>query len=210
MARPHRRVCCGVHAAPRHHGSQRCAARHPEGAAHLLHRSSVGRGRVRAHPRGDDAQHRLARRPARPQAGVPGCDRALHHRLDPLRHSAIACLVDHRARRAGDRRRGHVRRLARDHLAGVPRAGARDGVRDLGRDRRDGGRDRAARRRRVDDLRRVALDLLRQHPDRRSVHRGWAAGAARDARRGARGAGPPRARDPHVRAVRTGARTVAR
>ena len=47
----------------------------------------------------------------------------------------------------GNRRRDHVRGLARPHLAGVPGQGARDGLRDLGCDDRRCGRDRPARRR---------------------------------------------------------------
>ena len=53
------------------------------------------------------------------------------------------------------------------HLAGVPRQGARHRVRDLGRDDRRRGRDRAARRRHAHVVALVALDLPRQHPDRR-------------------------------------------
>ena len=73
---------------------------------------------------------------------------ALHDRLGVLRPFERSALPDHRARRAGHRRRDHVRDRARAALAGVPRAGARDGVRRVGRDGRARGRDRPARRRR--------------------------------------------------------------
>ena len=69
-----------------------------------------------------------------PQAGLPRRDRAVHDRLGALRRGAVAALADPRARRAGHRRRRDVRRLAGDHLAGVPRPRARHGLRDLGRD----------------------------------------------------------------------------
>ncbi len=99
MARVDRGVRGGLHAATRHHGSQRRAAGYRQGAEHLLHRPAVGRGRLRAHPRGHDAQRGLARRPARPQAGLPRGDRALHARFGPLRRGAVADLADRRARR---------------------------------------------------------------------------------------------------------------
>src|SRR5581483_11068031 len=96
----------------------------------------------------------------------------------------LAALPDHRARRSGDRRRRDVRRLARDHLPGVPRPRARHRLRDLGRDGRDGGGDRAARRRRAHDVRGLALDLLPQRPDRDRGRRGRDRRAARDEEHG--------------------------
>ena len=76
---------------------------------------------------------------------------------------------DRRPRRAGCRRRDHVRGLAGAARERVPRPRPRHGLRDLGRDDRRGRRDRPARRRRPHRVGRLALDLLRQHPDR---HRG--------------------------------------
>ena len=84
-------------------------------------------------------------------------------------------LPDHRPRRAGNRRRDDVRDRARADLAGVPRQGARHGLRDLGRDDRRRGRDRPARRRDAHLVALVALDLPRQHPDRRRRGRARAA-----------------------------------
>src|SRR6478735_4883304 len=121
MARPGGGVCGGVHAAPRHHGSQRRAAEHRQGAAHLLHRSAVGRGRVRAHPRGDAAERRFAGRHTGAQARLPRRNRPLHAGFGTLRGGHLPALADPCARGTGDRRRRNVRGLARDHLAGVLR-----------------------------------------------------------------------------------------
>ena len=69
---------------------------------------------------------------------------ALHARLGGLRRRERPALPDHRARRPGDRRRDDVRDRARAALAGVPRQGARHGVRRSGA-RRSARRSRSAR-----------------------------------------------------------------
>ena len=74
--------------------------------------------------------------------------------------------ADRRASGSGRRRRNHVRRLAGAARERVPWPRARHRVRDLGRDHRRCNRDRPARRRRSHRVGRLALDLLRQHPDR--------------------------------------------
>ena len=95
-----------------------------------------------------------------------------------------------RAPRAGRGRRAHVQRHPRDHRHDVPGAGrAGEGDRSVLLRRLGWRLDRAARGRRAHAGHRLALDLLREHADRR---RDRAAGAAlRGARRGCR---PPRGR----------------
>ena len=83
-----------------------------------------------------------------------GCRRRRHHVLNT-------------PRRAGHRRRDHVRHLAgaaRERLS--RRARARRRARRLRRDDRRRLRRRPARRRRAHQRPRLALDLPRQHPDR--------------------------------------------
>jgi hypothetical protein len=70
------------------------------------------------------------------------------------------------ARRAGHRRRVHVRDRAGADSAGVPGPRPRDGVRDLGRHGRLRRRGRPARRRIADRDARLAVDLLHQPPHR--------------------------------------------
>jgi hypothetical protein len=168
MANAHRRLCRHFHAPAGHHDRQRRAAGHPEGAPHVLHRPAVGRRRLRADARDLHAERRLARRPAGPEAGLHRGRHPVHVRVSRVRRRPVAARPEPRPRRAGHRRGDHVRGLARDPVAGVPRARARNGVRDLGRDDRRGGGDRAARRRRAHHVGRLALDLLRQPPDRAS------------------------------------------
>ena len=59
-----------VHALARHHRRQHGAARDPEGPRRQLHRSAMGDRRLRALARGAGADRGLARRPARPPAGL--------------------------------------------------------------------------------------------------------------------------------------------
>src|SRR5206468_137561 len=77
-------------------------------------------------------------------------------------------------------------------------------------DRRAGGGDRAARGRGAHDVRRLALDLLRQHPDRDRLRGGRSARAARVAQRGARRRRRARAGDLDRSAVRPRARALPR
>ena len=89
-------------------------------------------------------------------------------RVAPVRRRAEPGGPDRRALRAGRRRRADLGRDPRDDRDDVPRAaGAGQGDRRL-QLRRLGGRvDRPARRRRAHPGDQLALDLLRQPPDRR-------------------------------------------
>ena len=89
--------------------------------------------------------------------------------------------ADRRALRPGRRRRDGVRRDPRHDRDDVPRAaGAGEGDRRLQLRRLGRRLDRPARRRRAHAGHQLALDLLRQHPDR---HRHGGARAAADRRR---------------------------
>ena len=95
-------------------------------ARRLVLRPPVGRRRLRAGARDLRPHRRLARRPLRPQAGVPDRrDRAVHARVGGLRARERPALPDRRPRRPGHRRRDDVRDGARPALAGVPRQRAR-------------------------------------------------------------------------------------
>ena len=113
-------------------------------------------------------------------------------------------------RRPGNRRRDHVRRLARHPVPGVPRQGARHRLRDLGCDRGTRGGDRAARRRRAHHLGRLAVDLLRQRPDRHPLRRRRDPRVARVPRRVARRLRPAGLRHVVAGTVRVRARDAAR
>ena len=81
--------------------------------------------------------------------------------------------ADRRQVRSGRRRGADLRGDPgddRDHVPGAPRAG--EGDRGLHLRRGCGRLDRAAARRRADGGDQLALDLLRQHPDRRSDRAG--------------------------------------
>ena len=86
-------------------------------------------------------------------------------------------------------------------LAGVPRQGARHRVRHLGCDDRRSGGGRAARRRDPHVRALVALDLLRQHPDRHRRGRDHGHEARRVERSGARQHRSARARAADRRAL---------
>ena len=134
----------------------------------------MGRRRVRAHPRSDDAQRGLARRPARAASVSSSC----RSRSSPLASAlcgaaTVAALADPRARRC---RASAAPAMFAVSLAIISQEfhgrerGTAFGI--WGATVGAGRRDRAARRRRADDVRRLALDLLRQHPDRDRVRRG--------------------------------------
>ncbi len=155
-----------LHAAARHHGRERRAARHPALAALELLRPAVGRQRLLADARRVPAHLRRARRPLRPAPPVHDRPRHLHGLLGRLRAVRLAARAEPRARRAGHRRRDDARDLARADRRRVPRQGARRRVRRLRRrDRRR--RRRRPGRRRIDHLgHRLGMDLLRQRADR--------------------------------------------
>ena len=107
------------------------------------------------------------RRPPRAQERLPGRPGRLHGRLAAVRRGAEPGAARRGALHPGRRRRDDVRRDPRHDRDDVPRAArAGEGDRHL-RVRRVRRRlDRPARRRRADRVDQLALDLLRQHPDR--------------------------------------------
>ena len=121
MVDPDRRLHGDLHAPSRHHGRERGAAGHPVVAARELLGPPVGRGRLladagrlpadrRGRRRHLRAAQDLRHRPGRLLTGLAGL-RALDH----------APHAQPGPRRAGRRRRHHVRHLARAHCGGVHR-----------------------------------------------------------------------------------------
>ena len=167
--------------------------RRPQGR--LAHR--LGHHRVPARHHGVHAAVGQARRPVRPEGLLPGRDRHLPDRLDPVRPQHVHVRAHRVPRDAGagrrrpdGRRAGHRRRHRLAPRARQVRGPVRRGL-------RPGQRDRPAARRRLRGQPDLALDLLHQRADRR--HR-----ADRGGQPGARHAEPgaPRHRLPrHRRAV---------
>ena len=128
----------------------------------------MGRFGLRAHLRWLPSARRPHGRPARPAKALHGGPRPLPR--DLADGGALDVVRDAHRRAASAGRRGgdplafrlldHAR-----HLRGGRRA--QQGARHPRRDRRLRGRDRRAPGRRVHRVRRLAVDLLRQHPDRR-------------------------------------------
>ncbi len=147
-------------------------------------RPAVGDQRVRADARRVPAHRRLARRPVRQAAALRERDRDLHRRLALLRRRDRLDLPRGRARRPGRRRSDHVRDVAGAARPGVPGPGPRDRARALRRDHGHRGRDRPGARRRDHDRPLLALDLLRQRPDRDRRARDHAAARRRVAEPG--------------------------
>ena len=108
-----------------------------------------------------------ARRPVRPEDLLPGLDRHLPGRLDPVRPVQLDDHADRVPRGAGPRLRRPDGRRAGDR--GRHRLAPRPGqvLRPLRRRLRGRQRDRPAARRRLRGRAVLALDLLHQHPDRR-------------------------------------------
>ncbi|CAA9494891.1 MAG: Uncharacterized MFS-type transporter, partial [uncultured Solirubrobacteraceae bacterium] len=125
------------------------------------------------------------RRPRRPPPRLPRGTRRLQRRLAALRPRPVAGGADRRPLPPGRRRRADLRGDPRDDRDDVPRAaGAGEGHRRLRVRRLGGRRGRPAGRRRADPVDQLALDLLREPPDR---HRDRRLRAAADrARRGNR------------------------
>ena len=110
---------------------------------------------------------RAPRRPGRTPQRLPGGDRPVHDRLAAVRPGGQPDAADRRALRPGRRRRNDLRgdpRHDRDDVPGAARAGEGDRRVRVRRLRRRLGRP--ARRRRDHAVDRLALDLLREHPDR--------------------------------------------
>ena len=144
----------------------------------------LGRQRLPDQLRRPAAALGTARRPARPAQRLPRRAGRLHHRLADLRPVAEPGHADRGALRAGRRRRARLGRDPRDDRDDVPRAaGAGQGDRRLQLRRLRGRLDRPAARRLFDPGHQLALDLLREHPDRdRHGRAGLAAGRASDQR----------------------------
>src|SRR5438034_3704380 len=128
----------------------------------------VGRDRLHALQRLCHAAHRLAVGPLRAQADVRRERLAVHGRLDVLRPGAHPPDDGDVPRASGGRGRGADDRFAGDPAGGVSSAPAGGGDGRV----RDGGRARARPRSHAGRLAhrpiRLAVDLLRQRPDRRS------------------------------------------
>jgi hypothetical protein len=126
-------------------------------------------------------RRRAARRPRRPPAGAAHRPGGLHRRVGPLRPGPGRDHARRRPLRAGPRRRAVVGRHPRHPRDRVPRRrGAHAGDEPLHLRLRGRRLGRTAGRRRPDPGHRLALDLLRQRPDRRADRAGRAL-----ARRGA-------------------------
>ena len=163
---------------PRRHRRERRASIDPGGPRVLPVQSRLGRQRVPDRVRRPAAARRPARRPDLPARRLPRRPRRLHRRLGPVRRRAEPGDADRGPLRPGRRRRDGVRRDPRHDRDDVPgAAGAGEGDRRLRLRRLRGRLDRPAGRRRPDPVDQLALDLLRQHPDR---DRHGAAGDAPD------------------------------
>ena len=158
-----------------------CAPADPAGAARELHRAAVGDRRLRADARGAHPDQRIARRPVRAKRVFVGGVGDLHPRLAPVRaRRERPCSTSHARCRASAARRCSQPRSA---LIAQEFHGSRTrhGDRVLGRDRRRRGRGRPGARRRAHRCARLAVDLLRQPPDR--CRRARDRGDAHDERR---------------------------
>ena len=156
-----------AHDRARRHGRERCAALDPGGPRVLAVEPRLGRQRLPHRLRRAAAAGRPARRSHLAARRVPRRPGDLHARLDRLRHGAEPGDARRGALRAGRRRRDDLRRDPRDDRHDVPRAArAGEGDRRLRLRRLRRRLDRPARRRRADAVDQLALDLLREHPDR--------------------------------------------
>ena len=105
-------------------------------------------------------------RPRRAPAHVPDRPRNLHRLLGRLRRRGHRGGIVRSTRRPGPRSRPALTGRPLDHHERVPRQGAGEGARSLGRSRRRRRGDWRPRRRRPHRGRRLAPHLLRQHPGR--------------------------------------------
>ena len=170
LARALRPVRRDAHDRARRDDRERRAAVDPGGPRLLPEQPRLGRQRLSHRLRRPAAARRAARRPRRPAARLPHRATRLHHRLARLR--AVAERGDARRRplRPGRRRRAHLGRRPRDDRHDVPRAARPgEGARRLRVRRLRRRLDRPAGRRHPDRRDQLALDLLREPPDR---HRG--------------------------------------
>ena len=152
---------------PRPDDRERGAALDPERPRLLAVGARVGRQRLPHRIRRAAPARRPPRRPRRAPARLPRRPDALHARLAAVRRRPEPGRPRRRALRAGRRRRVHLRRDPRHDRHAVPAPGrAGEGDRRLLVRRRRRRLDRPARRRRAHRGAELALDLLRQRPDR--------------------------------------------
>ena len=146
---------------------ERCAAVDPGGPWLRAERPRLGRERLSDRLRRSVVAVRPDRRPDRSAADLPHRTRGVHRRVAALRDRAEPGPADRRPLRPGGRRRAYLRGDPgddRDDVPGAARAG--EGDRDLHLCRRRRRLDRAAGGRRAHRGDQLALDLLRQPPDR--------------------------------------------
>ncbi len=171
----------------------------------------MGGDRLRAHLRRVPAARRPGSRPARPQAPVHGRAGDLHRGLARLRAGHQRHLPDHHARHPGPgRRRGAARRAVHrdEHVQRGRRT--QQGARRLGWHRRHGGQRRPAGRRLAHPVRRLAVHLLPERPDRRGrPHAGPPGRAGKQAARRAPALRPARRHHRDRRPRRLGLRDLA-
>ena len=156
---------------PRHHRREHRAAAHRHRPAHERLDDQLDDHELLADLRKPPAVRRPRSRPARPPPHVPDRPRRLHRflvRLGDGRKRRDALRVP---RRPGARRRDPLPGGTLDHHVRLPRTQRAEGARGLGRSRRSGRGDRRPRRRRPHPVHRLADDLLRQPPRRRSAAR---------------------------------------
>ncbi len=156
-----------AHDRARHDDRERRAAVDPARPPLLPGQSHLGHQRVPAHVRQPAAVRRPPRRPDRAQTRVHAGRDDLHPRLRTLRRGLERGRPDRRPLPPGRRRGAAGVGHPRDHRHRVPearRAGEGDERVRLHRGR--GRFARTAARRRPHSGARLALDLLRQHPDR--------------------------------------------
>ncbi len=122
LADPRDRLPRAVHGRARRHRRQRGAALDPEGPALLVLEPAVGGQRVHADLRRLPAARRARRRPARPQAHVPGRHRGVLGRFAAERAGAVVGDADRRPRASGPRWRAPLPRRPVDHHHDVHRS----------------------------------------------------------------------------------------
>ncbi|CAA9547290.1 MAG: Uncharacterized MFS-type transporter, partial [uncultured Thermoleophilia bacterium] len=163
---------------PRHHDRERGAALHPGRSGLRAVQPGLGGQRLPDRLRRPAPARRPARRPRRAPPHVPRRPHRLHGRVPALRRGPDPGDAHRRPLPAGHRRCDDVRGDPRDDRDDVPRAGrAGEGHRRLQLRRGGRGLDRPAGRRRADRGHQLALDLLRQPPDRRGHRRAGASPA---------------------------------
>ena len=172
MACAHHRLCRHLHAPAGHHGRQRRPPRYSEGAPRLLHRPPVGGRRLRPDARDGRPHRRLARPTCSAGSGCSSAASILFTAASAVCGAATSPLLLNLSRGVQGIGGGIMFAVSLAILSqefhGKERGtafgiwGATVGIRSRGR---------AARRRRADDVGRLAVDLLRQRADRDRLRR---------------------------------------